>query len=136
MTPGTPPCSHRTSCERRRQPALASVVNESPCGNVGRGELSLPVPMRVRGVDGGDLALLSQSTHVVSVKGAGALGHVTGAFAVQGLFAKSFFFFFPGTDIQGMYLLQAWVCQNAGLIPVPTDMQEDREVPWSNQVTL
>lgn len=89
------------------------------------------------GESGGDLVLLSQSTRVVSVKGAGALGYVTGAFTDQGLFAKSFFFFFsPGIDIQGIYVLQAWVCQNAGLISVPTDVQEDREVPWRNEVTL
>lgn len=69
-----------------------------------------------------------------SVKGAGAVGHVTGAFTAQGLFAKSSPP--PGIDIEGMYLLQAWVCQNAGLIPVSTDRQEDREVPRRNQGTL
>lgn len=34
VTAGRPPCSHRTSsCECARQPALAEVVKESPCGN-------------------------------------------------------------------------------------------------------
>lgn len=66
VTPGTPPCSHRTSsCEHERQSALASVAKESPCRNAGCHELSLSVPMRVRGVDGGDLVLLSQSTPLV-----------------------------------------------------------------------
>lgn len=33
-------------------------------------------------------------------------------------------------------MLQAWVCRNTGLTPVSTDMQEDREVPRRNQVTV
>lgn len=139
VTPETPPGSHRSgSCECTHHPASASVVKESPRGNVGCHKLGLSVLMRVREVDGEDSVLL---LCVDSVKGAGALGHITEAFTVQGLVVKSLFFFFffffsPGVDTQGIYLLQAWFCQNTGLIPVPTDMQGDREVPQRNRVTL
>lgn len=91
--------------------------------------------MRARGVDGEDLVLLSQSTRVVGVKGASALGQGPGAFTPQGLFSMLFFFLFcPGTDTQEMYLLQGWFCLNAVLIPVSTDMQEIGA--QRNEVTL
>lgn len=75
------------------------------------------MPMWVREVDSGDLVLLSQSTCVVSLKGAGALGHVTGAFTVQWLFVKYFpfflFFFFRdrysgNTCVASLGLSKCW----------------------------
>lgn len=70
--------------------------------------------MWVREVDSGDLVLLSQSTCVVSLKGAGALGHVTGAFTVQWLFVKYFpfflFFFFQGQ------IFREYMCCKLGFV--------------------
>lgn len=69
-------------------------------------------------------------------EGAGAPGDISAAFSVQRLFAKPLFFPFPQGQIFKEYVLQAWVCRNTGFIPVSTDMQEVKEVPQKNQVTL
>lgn len=70
-------------------------------------------------------------------EGAGAPGDVSATFSVQGPFAKSPFFPFPQGQIFKEYVLQACrVCRNTGFIPVSTDMQEVKEVPQKNQVTL
>lgn len=92
VTPGTPPCSHGAA---PANPRSASVGLSCDGVTLRKHWLSRApfVPMRVTGVDGGDLALLSQSMRVVSVKGAGALGDATGAFTDQGLFANTFFLF-------------------------------------------
>lgn len=69
-------------------------------------------------------------------EGAGAPCDVSAAPSVQGLFAKSLLFSFPQGQIFQDYMLQAWVRRNTAFIPVSTDMQEDKEVPERNQVTL
>lgn len=55
----------------------------------------------------------------------------------RGRLPSHLFFPFPQGQIFKEYVLQACrVCRNTGFIPVSTDMQEVKEVPQKNQVTL